>query len=104
MAEHEHVHEHEHEEEDENWEQQLAEMLPLYGHRNWIVVADAAYPAQSKPGIATAVIDCSQIDAVKTVRDLIAWLCRREGCEGHLELSPSANGRAGRFDEATATR
>jgi len=65
-------HVHEHEEEDESWEQQLAEMLPLYGHRNWIVVADAAYPAQSKPGIATAVIDCSQIDAVKTVRDLIA--------------------------------
>jgi hypothetical protein len=27
--------------------------LPLYGHRNWIIVADAAYPAQSNPGIET---------------------------------------------------
>ena len=57
---------------EENWEQQLEELLPLYGHRNWIVVADAAYPAQSRPGIATAVIDCTQIEAVKKVRNLIA--------------------------------
>jgi L-fucose mutarotase/ribose pyranase (RbsD/FucU family) len=28
-------------------------MMPVFGHRNWIVVADAAYPAQSNPGIET---------------------------------------------------
>lgn len=28
-------------------------MLPLLGHRNWIVVADSAYPLQSNPGIET---------------------------------------------------
>jgi len=56
-----------HEEEEANWEQQLEELLPLFGHRNWIVVADSAYPAQSNPGIDTAVIDCGQLEAVKKV-------------------------------------
>ena len=27
-----------------------ATVLPLFGHRNWIVVADSAYPAQSQAG------------------------------------------------------
>lgn len=56
-----------HEEEEANWEQQLEELLPLFGHRNWIVVADSAYPAQSNPGIDTAVIDGTQLEAVKKV-------------------------------------
>jgi L-fucose mutarotase/ribose pyranase (RbsD/FucU family) len=37
----------------ESWESRLRSLLPLYGHRNWIVIADAAYPAQSSPGIET---------------------------------------------------
>ena len=37
----------------ETWESCLSRMMPLFGHRNWIVVADAAYPAQSNPGIET---------------------------------------------------
>lgn len=37
----------------EAWESHLARVMPLFGHRNWIVVADAAYPAQSNPGIET---------------------------------------------------
>jgi len=37
----------------ESWESRFERLLPLFGHRNWIVVADAAYPAQSKPGIET---------------------------------------------------
>ena len=60
------------EHEDPKWEQQVADLLPLFGHRNWIVIADSAYPSQSKTGIDTAVIDCGQIDAVKKVTDLIA--------------------------------
>jgi hypothetical protein len=34
-----------------DWKQQLKDLLPLFGHRNWIVVADSAYPAQSRSGI-----------------------------------------------------
>jgi hypothetical protein len=37
------------------WEEIVKQRLQLYGHRNWLVVADAAYPAQSKPGIETIV-------------------------------------------------
>ena len=47
------------------WAQRLAECLPLYGHRNWIVVADAAYPAQAGPGIETIVADSNQIATVR---------------------------------------
>ena len=49
------------------WEQELASRLPLFGHRNWIVVADSAYPAQSKPGIDTIVAGGEHIETVKTV-------------------------------------
>lgn len=37
------------------WEDVLKERLQLYGHRNWVVIADSAYPAQSKQGIETIV-------------------------------------------------
>jgi MFS transporter, FHS family, L-fucose permease len=35
------------------WERRIKHLIPVFGHRNWIVVADAAYPAQSNPGIET---------------------------------------------------
>ena len=28
-------------------------MMPLLGHRNWIVVTDMAYPLQTNPGVLT---------------------------------------------------
>lgn len=36
-----------------NWEEILKDRLLLYGHRNWVVIADSAYPAQSSGGIET---------------------------------------------------
>jgi len=54
------------------WDQRLSALLPLYGHRNWVVVADAAYPAQSKPGIETIVADADQIQTVRKVAVAIA--------------------------------
>lgn len=53
------------------WELRLREILPLFGHRNWIVVADAAYPAQSKPGIETIVSGEKAIRVVQKVMDAI---------------------------------
>lgn len=53
------------------WEQRLSELVPLYGHRNWIVVADSAYPAQSNPGIETIFAGGDQLDAVRKVYDAI---------------------------------
>ena len=36
---------------DAEWREELASALPRFGHRNWILVADSAYPAQVSPGI-----------------------------------------------------
>ncbi len=54
------------------WRQRLNELLPLYGHRNWIVVADSAYPVQSQPGVETIVTGGDHLEVVRTVRDAIA--------------------------------
>ncbi|MGH9589227.1 MAG: RbsD/FucU domain-containing protein [Terracidiphilus sp.] len=56
---------------DAAWERRLAELLPLYGHRNWIVVADSAYPAQSRPGIETIFAGGDQVEAVTKVFNAI---------------------------------
>ena len=50
-----------------SWRQTLEERLPFYGHRNWIVVADSAYPLQSGPGIETVISNESQIETVRHV-------------------------------------
>jgi hypothetical protein len=47
-----------------NWEEILRDRLQLYGHRNWIVIADSAYPAQSRQGIETIVADEEEQAAV----------------------------------------
>jgi L-fucose mutarotase/ribose pyranase (RbsD/FucU family) len=53
----------------ETWEQQLKNMLPLLGHRNWIVVADSAYPAQASAGIKTVATSADHLDVLaKTLR------------------------------------
>lgn len=54
------------------WERQLKAGLPLFGHRNWIVVADAAYPAQSRAGIETIVSGAGQIEVARSVLRAIA--------------------------------
>jgi hypothetical protein len=36
-----------------SWREQLAERLPALGHRNFVVVADSAYPEQSAAAITT---------------------------------------------------
>jgi hypothetical protein len=55
-----------------DWKQRLAERIPLYGHRNWIVVADSAYPAQARGGIETIVADADQIEVLKVVLQKLA--------------------------------
>ena len=35
------------------WQQKVQQQLPLLGHRNWIVIADSAFPFQTSPGIET---------------------------------------------------
>ena len=49
----------------EPWESSLKRLLPLWGHRNWIVVADSAYPAQSNPGIETIATEADHFQVLK---------------------------------------
>lgn len=46
--------------------ERLAERLSLLGHRNWVVVADMAYPAQNAPGIETIYVGGDHLSAVRT--------------------------------------
>lgn len=53
------------------WERSFNALLPVFGHRNWIVVADSAYPAQAKAGIETIVAGEDQIRVARKVLDAI---------------------------------
>jgi hypothetical protein len=53
------------------WERHVEAALSLFGHRNWIVVADAAYPAQARPGIRTLLADMDHFEVVEKVLGMI---------------------------------
>lgn len=54
------------------WQLHLREVIPLYGHRNWICVVDSAYPAQSREAIETIYVGGDQLDVVRLVLDELA--------------------------------
>ncbi len=49
------------------WRGELNRELEVMGHRNWIVIADSAYPCQSSPGIKTIVTGADHIEVVQEV-------------------------------------
>jgi hypothetical protein len=51
----------------QHWQAELHRQLPLLGHRNWIVIADSAYPWQTAPGIETLYADADQLDVLAAV-------------------------------------
>lgn len=51
----------------QGWQEKLNDDLKVLGHRNWILIADSAYPAQSRAGIETIYTGQTQIETVKTV-------------------------------------
>ena len=55
-----------------DWETYLKTTLALFGHRNWVVVADAAYPAQATPGINTIAVNGDHIEVVNKVLSMIS--------------------------------
>lgn len=57
----------------DQWKKPLQQQLPLLGHRNWIVVADSAYPLQTAPGIETIYV---KADHLKVVSGVIAELAK----------------------------
>ena len=54
------------------WRAALDERLPLLGHRNWIVVADSAYPWQASAGIETIHTGADHVEVVRGVLEAIA--------------------------------
>ena len=72
----------------ETWQQRLKTLLPLMGHRNWIVVADSAYPAQSNPGIETIATGASHKQVLgKTLWEIaeLAHLCANAYVDAELK-------------------
>lgn len=51
----------------ESWKQRLDSVVALYGHRNWIVIADSAYPAQTRDGIETVVTGANYFEVLHAV-------------------------------------
>lgn len=52
---------------DTGWRAKFNAELPAFGHRNWIVVADAAYPKQVAPGIETVYTGEKMLDVLNIV-------------------------------------
>lgn len=55
-----------------DWKAIVRNRLPLYGHRNWIVVADSAFPVYATQGIETIVINEDLPSVLKYVTTAIS--------------------------------
>ena len=51
----------------DTWRSALHKEIPALGHRNWIVVADSAYPLQVAAGIETIETGATQEEVLKAV-------------------------------------
>ena len=52
---------------DADWQARLAHVMPLMGHRNWIMVVDSAYPLQSGAGVETIETNTDQVEVIRKV-------------------------------------
>jgi hypothetical protein len=57
---------------DSDWKAIVQNRLSLYGHRNWIVVSDSAFPAYSNPGIETIAVNEDSQSVLKYVAHAIS--------------------------------
>jgi L-fucose mutarotase/ribose pyranase (RbsD/FucU family) len=49
----------------DSWKEQFDRELPALGHRNWVVIADSAYPAQTSPGVKVILTDSPHLKVVQ---------------------------------------
>lgn len=49
------------------WKQQLASALQVYGHRNWVIITDAAYPQHAHNGVTTVTVEADLLNVVDHV-------------------------------------
>jgi len=55
---------------EKGWKEQLNAELPLLGHRNWILVVDKAFPAQTATGITV-------INTGESLQDVLAFTLQK---------------------------
>ncbi len=55
--------------ESSGWESVFDRQLPLLGHRNWILIVDKAFPAQTSAGMEILYTDADILDVSKLVLD-----------------------------------
>lgn len=55
----------------EDWRAMLRRELPVMGHRNWVVVADSAYPEQVSPGVITIYTGLDHLATIKEVLKMV---------------------------------
>jgi len=94
------------------WTDALAAYLPALGHRNWIVVADSAFPLQISPGIETIVSNedhftvlakvLKAVDGARHIRPKI-WLDKELSFVPEA-LAPGADDARRRLEEALKGR
>jgi len=53
------------------WRAAVDEKLPLLGHRNWILIADSAYPLYSSPGVEVIETNADELEVVRYVLDAV---------------------------------
>jgi L-fucose mutarotase/ribose pyranase (RbsD/FucU family) len=53
------------------WQTKLGQVMPLLGHRNWIMIVDSAYPLQSSAGVETIETNADQMEVIRTVLSAI---------------------------------
>jgi hypothetical protein len=95
-----------------DWTAALRTLLPALGHRNWIVVADSAFPLQISPGIETIVTNedhlivlekvLKAVDGAKHLRPKI-WLDKELSFVTE-DLAPGADNARKKLDEALKGR
>jgi RbsD / FucU transport protein family len=50
-----------------DWQTRVAQVMPLLGHRNWIMIVDSAYPLQSSAGVETLETNADQLEVLRKV-------------------------------------
>lgn len=53
------------------WQDKLLQELPALGHRNWLVIADSAFPAQISPGMEVIVSNEDHFVVLEKVLDAV---------------------------------
>ena len=96
----------------QDWMDTLGASIPALGHRNWIVVADSAFPLQISPGIETIVTNedhfavlekvLKAVDRAKHLRPKI-WLDKELSFVSE-DLAPGADNARKKLDEALKGR